>query len=181
MEGVTAAALVGIIIGFVILIVIMAFFNLSVQKAMKAVSEKNRKLNPGLIWLNFIPILNSIWTMYFCLTTCQSMNKDSGKRISPLQVIITMFILTGVNIILGIINGDYSYDFSSGASFKESFLNTSSEVGGLEILSGFLGLISFVLFIVFWVQIVKARKELEQMNRDGVVGGGADDILDQPL
>lgn len=37
------------------------FYFLSLQRALEAVSEKNRKMPPGQVWLSLIPVFNFVW------------------------------------------------------------------------------------------------------------------------
>lgn len=163
------------ILGALVLVIV---FNLSMQRAMRTVREGNRKLKPGLIWLNLIPvpIFNSIWTPYFCYTLCESMDKDAGRPISPKRLTNFYLGLSVINVVLSFSTYDFSYTVDS-FSYSSS---SSGSFGTLDIVMLVLGIVGFVMFIVMWVQINNARKQLERMNREGGVGG-ADDLLDQPL
>ncbi len=176
MESIVIILLVIAFIFLIVALTIWILFNLTMQKAMKAVSEKNRKINPGLIWLNIIPIpiLNPLWTGYFCIATCQSINEDAKKKIAPLQIAIAYIAVTVLNGVINIFTVDYSHivrSFSNGNSMEQWSTSSSNPVGSI------LSLASLVLFIIFWVQIVAARKKLEAMEGSGGASN-ADDILD---
>ena len=145
-----AAVVVGILILVMVFViaalVMLVLFNLSMQKAMKAVSEKNRKINPGLIWLNLIPIpiLNPIWTGYFCIATCQSMDQDAGRKIAPLQIAIVYLVLSVLQAVVSLFTTDYSKIFKALDTGQYETIEQSSGSIGTSLL----GMLSFVLFII---------------------------------
>ncbi len=48
----------------VLLLIPTIFYFISLQKALEAVSEQNRLMPPGQVWLSLIPIFNFVW-MFF--------------------------------------------------------------------------------------------------------------------
>lgn len=156
-----------IIIGAIVLVI---FFNLTLQKAMNAVSEKNRAVNPaGLIWLNFIPLcgLNNIWTVIYGILACTSINKDAQQKIAPLALAIAYPIVGAIA---------YAIAIFTNIMMQEGKMS-ESEAAPVFIVMGVLSLATMILWIIFWVQLNNAKNKLIAM------GGTAskkssDEILD---
>ena len=132
-------------------ILIAVFFNITLQQSMAAVSQKNRSVAPGLIWLNFIPIplLNSVWTMIFGIVTCNAMNKDAGHKIAPSTLAVVYPIILIVNIFLSLM-------FSGSTN--------GSDLETLAVFNLLLSGITFILCIVFWVELNSAKNKLQVLG-----------------
>lgn len=147
-----------VILGLIIGLLITIFYNLTLQKAMAAVSERNQTVAPGLIWLNLIPIpfLNSVWTMIFGIMTCNAINTDADKKIAPSTLAVVYPSISIVTSILAVI------------------MNATAGYRGPEeefaLVVGFFSVVTFVLWIIFWVQINAAKNKLMRM-----VGRGTDE------
>lgn len=153
---------IAVILGLIIGLLITIFYNLTLQKAMAAVSERNRTVAPGLIWLNLIPIpfLNSIWTMIFGILACSAINKDAGKKIAPSTLaVIYPSISIFTSILALIMNATASY-----RGPEEEFL----------LIVGVLSLTTFVLWIIFWAQINNAKNKLLRMGGRSTTGDSLD-------
>ena len=133
-------------------LLVAIFFNLTLQRSMAAVSERNRTILPGLIWLNFIPIpfLNSIWSMIFGIMTCNAMNKEAGKKIAPSTLaVVYPSLLILASILWMVMNG---------------FFRSRSPNEILALGFGLMSLITLVLWIIFWVQLNSAKNKLKTMT-----------------
>ena len=60
--GITELLLIGLI-GLVYLVVDI-FYLMTLQKCLNRVSEENRGMSPGLVWLNLIPLFGLGWHFY---------------------------------------------------------------------------------------------------------------------
>lgn len=163
--GIIGGMQIIVILVLIIGLLITIFYNLTLQKAMDAVSDRNRTITPGLIWLNLIPIpfLNSVWTMIFGIMTCSAINNDAGKKIAPITLSVVYPSLSILTSILAVVmNATSGY-----RGPDEAFL----------VIVGLFSLATFVLWIIFWVQIHSAKKKLEGMPISSVT----DDNLDSGL
>ena len=64
-----------------IVFIIAVFFCLSLQKALILTGADNRRMSPGLVWLNLIPIFNLGWIIYTTLKISEAItakNKQNG-------------------------------------------------------------------------------------------------------
>jgi len=139
-----------VIVGGILLAV---FFNLTLQRSMAAVSKPNQSIEPGLIWLNFIPIpiLNTVWTMVFGIMTCKAMNKDAGKKIAPINLAI---VYPSLSLLISVLSFSSSFVFRSSRDLGEA----------VSLGVGLLSITTIILWIIFWVQINVAKNKLKTMN-----------------
>jgi hypothetical protein len=149
-----------VIIGVLLLII---FFNLTLQRSMAVVSKKNQPILPGLIWLNLIPIpiLNTVWTMIFGIVTCNAMNKEAGRKIAPINLAIAYSALSLLVSILSVL---------SNLVVRSS--RGPNEI--IELIIGLASIASIVLWIIFWVQINSAKNKLKGIS----LSSGDDESLD---
>ena len=79
-----SAALVGILIGMLIVFAIMLipaiFYLLTLQKALDRCSPENRAMAPGLVWLMLIPLFNIIWGFFVVINIAKSLGAEFQKR-----------------------------------------------------------------------------------------------------
>jgi hypothetical protein len=143
--GLQMLLLLGVIGG----ILIAVFFNITLQQSMAAVSQKNRSIAPGLIWLNFIPIplLNSVWTMIFGIVACNAMNKDAGHKIAPSTLAVVYPSISIFNTFLYLV-----------------LIDSRGPDEVLAILVTLLSITTFILWIVFWAQLSSAKNKLQAMG-----------------
>lgn len=75
---------VGVLIGFLVLLGIMLipaiFYLLTLQKALRRCSPENREMEPGMVWLMFIPLFNLVWHFIIVLRMAGSLEKEFRKR-----------------------------------------------------------------------------------------------------
>jgi uncharacterized membrane protein len=132
-------------------LVVQIFYLLTLQKALSRVSPRNRSMEPGHVWLMFIPCLNIVWGFLIAIRVPDSLKNefadrrrddgsDYGKTIGLAYCILS---LVGNSIGSGI-----------------------QQIPDLQILgvgiSVFVAVITLALWIVFWVKIANYSKMLEQ-------------------
>jgi hypothetical protein len=134
----------------VVWLVVDIFYLLTLQKALNRVSPRNRLMEPGQVWLMFVPCLNIVWGFLIAIRIPDSLKNefqargrddgsDYGKTIG-----LTYCILSLVGGFLG--NG-------------VSKIPDMEAVG--SIISVIVLVINFALLIVFWVKISNYSKMLE--------------------
>jgi hypothetical protein len=68
------------------LVVVVAFlavyimFLLSLQKCLNRVAPANRAMEPGMVWLNLVPLLNLAWIFYTVIKLAESAVKEGQAR-----------------------------------------------------------------------------------------------------
>jgi uncharacterized membrane protein len=154
-------------------LVIYIFYNISLQRAMNAVSSKNRKMEGGLIWLNLIPILNIVWPFIFnaALRTSYK-NEFNQKGISHPVNLVSGFVYPGAQVLLLLLYliAAVMAEEMARSSYYGNYSGANSLVGfslGLLILITLVGLASLVFWIIFWVNANGLRTILENHNLQG--------------
>lgn len=133
------AAYLGVIIGVSVCVIIVWLavaipFCMSMSKALNQVSESNRQMQPGLVWLFLVPCLNIIWLFFIVIQIPASLQKefqDRGKDDGSSYgkgMGLTAAILWAVEFVMGCI----------------PFLNYCAPL---------VGLVGIVFGIIFWVQV----------------------------
>ena len=68
------------IILLAIFIVPMVFFLLHLHKLLAKCNPKNRGMEPGLVWLNFIPLFNLGWIFYTIFQVRDALRAEFSER-----------------------------------------------------------------------------------------------------
>jgi hypothetical protein len=71
---------VGVIIMLGIFLLPWFYFLMNLQALLNQVSEPNRKMSPGQVWLNFIPVFNLGWFVYTVIKVKDSVNAEFQTR-----------------------------------------------------------------------------------------------------
>jgi len=131
-QGIPPEAFAIIIAIFVIALVIglgiFIMFLLTLQKALSQVAPRNREMEPGQVWLNFIPIFHFYWNFVTVARVSGSLRKEfHDRRLS---------------------SDDDTFAYNMGLSWL--ILNLCSlipMIGGLFAIGG------LICFIIYWVKI----------------------------
>lgn len=139
-EGEMFAGIMGLfgLLFFVIFIAIFVFYMLSLSKALRLAGEENRQMEPGLVWLNLIPVFNLGWIIYTVLKVSEAItNKhaangtpDPSQGAKTIGLLYTIFVIVSIIPFIGVL----------------------------------FGLASLVLWIIYWVKISGYNKAMEQMS-----------------
>ena len=129
-----------VVLGFVLLFVLgilalQVFFLLTLFKCMKKVSLENRAMEPGLVWLNLVPMLNLGWIFYTVIKIKESLKKEFATR----------------NIA-----GDGDFGYTIGLTY--AILGCCSAIPYIGV---FPGIASLVFWIMYWVRISGFSKQLD--------------------
>lgn len=130
------AALGGLLFVFAAIgIAIAVFFLLNLSGALSAVKPENRQMQPGLVWLNLIPLFNIVWIFITVIKLCDSLVAEAR---------------------------DQSLDFGDGGKtlgITLAALNIASIIPVIGILAAIAAL---VLFILYWVKIAGYKNTLRR-------------------
>ncbi len=140
------------VIALAISITIAVFYLLNLQNLLKEISPKNRLVEPGNVWLMFIPLFNIIYPFILYPKICDSVKNEYSSR--------------GIK---------EAGDFGRGLGIAMPIL---SLCGIIPVLGSLAGLANFILFIVFWVKMAGYKTKLKSSPK-GELGMNANtDILD---
>lgn len=150
----TFFAVFGVFLFFIlaIMLVIAIFYLLNLQNLLKEIDQKNRLVEPGNVWLMFIPLFNIIYPFILYPKIADSVRNEYQAR--------------GIK---------KAGDFSRGIGVAMPILGLC---GFIPIIGGLAGLANFVLFIVFWVKTAEYKNELKRSPKaaDGI--SASSDLLD---
>jgi hypothetical protein len=154
-----ALGMICVIVGVVlaVVLVIAIFYLLTLQKALSRVSQRNRLMEPGMVWLMLIPCVNIVWQFMIAVNVPGSLRNefrdrgrddgsDYGKSLALTQAI------------LGIVSGVVSNVLDTVPDLKRMGL----------VISGVGSLVGFVLFILFWVKIANYSSQLAMDDRGDI-------------
>lgn len=124
-------------VGFCILViwlVVAVMFCLSMAKALNQVSESNRQMSPGLVWLFAVPCLHIIWLFFIVIWVPGSLKKEFEDR--------------GMDD-----KSDYGKTMGLIAAILQAVNTVLCCIPFVNYCSWVFGLVGLVLWIIFWVQI----------------------------
>lgn len=121
---------------FLISIVPLIFYLLTVQNTFKQISAENRKMEPAEVWLGIIPFFGYIWSFVIVTRLADSLKPEFAKK--------------------GIEDAEDRPGYAIGIAYCVLFAATLLPFFG--IIAGFAG---FVCWIVYWVKVDSYRKKLE--------------------
>lgn len=75
----TVATLLIVLVVLVLMLIPTIFYFISLQKALEAVSEENRMMPPGQVWLSLIPLFNFIWMFFVVSKIAESFKLECHK------------------------------------------------------------------------------------------------------
>ena len=125
-------------------IAIQIFYCLTLSKALKEVHPELRELEPGQVWLLFIPFFNLYWLFVVASKVPNSLKAEFRDR--------------G----MGKSGDDYGANIG-----KWYCICTIASI--IPFVGSFIGLAGFILWIMFWVRIAGYGKQLREDD-----GGGDD-------
>src|ERR1700729_4298381 len=68
------------IILLLVFVVIAVLFLLTQQNTLKAVKRENRLMNPGLVWLQLIPLFGQLWQFFVVSRIAKSIRNEIASR-----------------------------------------------------------------------------------------------------
>jgi hypothetical protein len=139
----------------VVALVLYIFYLLTLQRALSRVSPRNRLMEPGHVWLMFVPCLNIVWMFLIAIRVPDSLKNefqsrgqddggDYGKSIGLTYCILSL-IGSAVGQVLNVV--EETRPIATFASLGISCLN-------------------FICLIVFWVKIANYSKRLAEDDED---------------
>jgi hypothetical protein len=137
METETRDAMIGlaIIVGIIALFLVpYCFFIRSVQLTLRAVPDQQRKMEPAMPWLLLIPLFNFVWI--FIVVNGVT---DSFKALEK------------ANLLKRKSDASYGVGLAYAITLATSWI---------PLIGALTGIACFVLWIIYWVGIVDARRDI---------------------
>jgi hypothetical protein len=127
---------------------IAIFFYLTLSRCLSRIQPHNREMEPGLVWLNLIPCVGTIWIFVTVIRITNSLRREYEDRGWRTE----------------------GETFGNGVGMG---LAICSLLGAIPYIGGLFGLIAFICMIVYWVQISNYSARLVEPYQGG--GGRYDD------
>ena len=130
-----------IAIGTVVFVVIMgvyALFLVTLQNTLKAIEPENRRMEPGKVWLLFIPFFSFVWSFIVVKAIAESIKQQLEKY------------------------GVYSqekptYNISIAMSVVQIFTI-------IPIIKGIASLAAIACWIVYWIKVSEKKNEIKALS-----------------
>lgn len=150
---------IGLLLAFVIPGIL---FILAQQNTLQVISPENRKISPGSVWLQLIPVFGLVWQFIVVTRIAHSISKEMESKIgesildnsqaqikqtdeSPTYIIgIAYCTLTTLGLII-----NYATRYSSLY---------------LELFGSFFVLTGMVCWIIYWVRLAMAKNKLTKLS-----------------
>ena len=133
----------------VLLVVIpKIFYLLTLQNTLKAVSVQNRKMPPGQVWLEIIPLFSLVWQFYNVINVSDSIRNECLAR--------------------GIVMDEERPAYSIGLAHC-----ILACCGVIPFLGYAASLASLICWIIFWIKIANYKTKLmnQSMNHSAKTEG----------
>jgi zinc-ribbon domain len=132
-------AAVGVIILLGIFLLPWFFFLLNLQNLLERVSPANRRMTPGLVWLNFIPVFHLGWFIYTVIKVKDSVSAEFQSR-------------------GWVVDGDLGYNvgLTAGILWIAAFF-----IGWIPFIGWILPLAGVVCWIIYWLKTSDLKHRLE--------------------
>jgi hypothetical protein len=139
-----------LLILFVVLVIFlipMIFFLIAQQNTLRAVSPQNRKMQPGEVWLQLIPLFGLVWKFIVVSRIAQSIRAEINER--------------NTNSFLGDANPVFANDYTPLPTYNIGLAYCILGLCGFIPILGWLATIGWlVCWIIYWTQIVAYKNKL---------------------
>jgi len=138
MNNEEAAALAFMGVGLVmvlIALVVAIFFLLTLSRTLAAVKPENRQMEPGLVWLNLIPLFNFVWIFFTVIKLADSLVREAADR---------------------------SLEFGDGGKALGIAYGALLVASLIPFIGLLTSIASLVVFIIYWVKIAGYKNQLVQ-------------------
>jgi len=138
-----------IIIGFVLVgsyLIALIFFLIAQQNTLKSIKPHNRKMQPGEVWLQLIPLFNLIWQFIVVGRISDSIRNEINDR--------------NLNSFLGIADPLFANDLTRRPTYDMGLtFCILSLCGCIPLLGGIASIAGIVCWIIYWTQIVAYKNK----------------------
>ena len=125
---------------------VMIFFLIAQQNTLKAIKPQNRRMQPGEVWLQLIPIFNLVWQFIVVGKISDSIRNEINDR--------------NQNSFLGVADPVFSNDVNRRPTYDIGLtFCILSLCGCIPLLGGIASLAGLVCWIIYWTQIVTYKNK----------------------
>jgi len=130
---------IGVLVFFGLLLLPWFFFLMNLQALLNNVSPENRRMSPGMVWLNFIPVFHLGWFIYTIIKVKDSLLAEFRTR-------------------NWYVDGDLGYNvgLTAGILWVASFF-----IGWIPMIGWILPLAGAVCWIIYWLKTADLKSRLD--------------------
>jgi hypothetical protein len=138
-----------------VVLVVLIFYLLTLQKALRRVSPHNRLMEPGSVWLMIVPCVNIFWQFVMAVRLPGSLRNEFRERGED----------DGSDYGRGIALTGAGFNVLSGVAGRLGDAVASGDGAmGITCAAGLLGLLYVVLLVVFWVKVANYSAQLAEIS-----------------
>lgn len=133
-------SILGLLIIFVIgALVAQILYLVTLQNTLKAVKPENREMEPGQVWLVFIPLFGIVWQFIMVTKIADSLKKEFNQR--------------------GIEAGEDRPGYNLGITYCSLYC-----AGILPLIGTVASLAGLIVWIIYWTKMVEFKAKLGNPN-----------------
>lgn len=140
------AILAAACVGVMVFVVVLILFNLTLANTLRQVHPVHRRMQPSLVWLDMIPVVNVVWGVLAVHWVSASLKSEFIRRGDHRQGSRYGLVTGLVGLIAPVVTG-LAYWL---ASQLQVWPSTQNFIGMLLAASGIVAAVSFV---VYWVRM----------------------------
>lgn len=175
LAGFAIGMLICIAVVLLVVIAIMVFFCLSMQRTLNEVRERNRAMAPGLVWLYLIPLFNAFWAIYMVVKIAESLRnefRDRGWRTGTESFGKTVGMFWSVGNVA-------SFFLGCTIGAVDAAVKDPAVSAVLNLVNMGVSLALFICWIIYWVQIYQYGTRLREGERGYARGSLEEDYDDE--
>ena len=166
--------MVCMLVVFAAILVVYCIYLLNLHRTLAEVHERNREMQPGLVWLMLIPLFSTFWAPYMVAKISNSLRKEFEDRGWPIDG-------EGFGRTVGMLlawGGVVSFGLSMMQNVLQ-FANMMEVATIVSLLNLPIGLGLFVCWIIYWIQTHGYKVRLREGGRGYRPGGVEEDYDDE--
>lgn len=129
-----------LVLVFAVSIAIQIFYLLTLSKCLSRVSGRNRRMEPGQVWLNLIPCFGTVWIFITVNRIAESLEDEFYDRR---------------------LRRDGDFGKNLGVMYNVMVL-----LGAIPYIGGIFSIIGLVMWIIYWVKIAGYSRQLAEDSED---------------
>jgi O-antigen/teichoic acid export membrane protein len=142
------------IVVFIILVafVIFIIFLVTQQNVLKAIQPHNRKMSPGEVWLQLIPLFNFVWIFIVVTRISDSIRQEFRDRQE--------------NAFLGLPNPEIMEELNRRPTYDVGMAYAVFTVCSVVpyIFGAMASLVALICWIIYWVKLAEYKNKLERLK-----------------
>lgn len=138
---------------FILLVTLVVYilFLVTQQNLLKAIKPHNRKISPGEVWLQLIPLFNFVWIFIVVTRIADSIKQEFRDRQE--------------NAFLGLPNPEIVEEINKRPTYDIGIAYAILTVCSIIPLLGTLASIAaLICWIIYWVKLSEYKNKLEQLD-----------------